>query len=493
MTASVPGETRVATLMALDTSETEPLYRQLRSALTQAIESGEFSAGELLPSSRALANELGLSRNTVNAAYQEMVAEGFLDSIDRVGYIVNRDLHLHLSNVAEDVPRARDKIDWDERFTYLADPLGEISKPFNWGEYPYPFVVGQPSTESFPIRAWHRAMRNALGREHQGPSLHDLVDRDDPLLVDQICRTILPSRGIRAEKSEVLVTMGSQHGIHLVARALLGDRSLVGVEDPGYPDARHIFRRQGAALAPLAVDDHGLLIPTEMPNLDLMFVTPSHQYPTNVTMAVGRRQQLLKRAEEDNYLIVEDDYDSEFRYQGTPTPALKASDDTGRVIYVGSFSKFLAPGLRLGFIVGEARLIEHLRELRRYMLRHPPGIIQRSAALMMESGDYVRALRRRRKALKARWETITEAVADCFPWDTSVPTGGVSLWITGPEWLDAVDLADRALTVGVVIESGDVCFLESPPPRNHFRLGFSGIEHDSIRPGIERLASLIEH
>lgn len=242
----------------------------------------------------------------------------------------------------------------------------------------------------------------------------------------------------------------------------------------------------------MAVDDQGLVIPDSMPGIDLVFVTPSHHYPTNVTMAIGRRQQLLARADADDFLIIEDDYDSEFRYQGRPTPALKASDDAGRVIYVGSFSKFLAPGLRLGFIVGETRLIEHLRELRRYMLRHPPGIIQRSAALMMETGDYVRALRRRRKDLKAKWETITEAVAEHFPWETPVTTGGVSLWIKGPEWLDAVALYDQALTAGVVIEAGDVCFLETPAPRNYFKLGFSGIEQKSIRPGVERLASLLE-
>ena len=137
-------------------------------------------------------------------------------------------------------------------------------------------------------------------------------------------------------------------------------------------------------------------------------------------------------------------------------------------------------------------MIEHLRELRRYMLRHPPGIIQRSAALMMESGDYVRALRRSRKTLKAKWETITEAVNEHFPWETATTTGGVSLWVEGPDWLDAVSLGHEALKVGVVIEPGDACFLESPRPLNFFKLGFSGIPHDSIRPGIERLASILK-
>ena len=333
-------------------------------------------------------------------------------------------------------------------------------------------------------------MRNALMDEHQGPSLHDLVDTDDPLLVSQIGRTILPSRGINAGPSEILITLGSQHGLHLISKALLGPGSKVGVEEPGYPDARQIFSRQGADLAPLTIDEQGLMLNDDT-RIDLVFVTPSHQYPTNVTMAVGRRQQLLARAENEDFLVIEDDYDSEFRYHGRPTPALKASDDSGRVIYVGSFSKFLAPGLRLGFIVAEAPLIEHLRELRRYMLRHPPGIIQRSAALMMESGDYVRALRRSRKALKQKWETMTEAIATNFPWDTPVTTGGVSVWVEGPPSFDAVDLAERALGEGIVIESGDVCFLEIPPPRNFFKLGFSGIDHDLIEPGIERLASLL--
>ena len=486
------GRARVLTLMPLDAARPEPLYRQLREALTQAIESGEFSAGELLPSSRALATELGLSRNTVNTAYQEMVAEGFLESIDRVGYVVNRDLYTHLSSVGSILPKTTDNIDWESRLTRFNEPLGEISKPVDWGQYPYPFVVGQPSADSFPMRSWNRAMRTALADEHQGPSLHDLVDRDDPLLVEQIRRTILPARGIAAHGSQILITMGSQHGIHLISKALHGEGSAVGVEEPGYPDARQIFRRQGAALAPFPVDEQGLIVPADFGGIDLMFVTPSHQYPTNVTMAVGRRQQLLTRAEEEDFLIIEDDYDSEFRYQGRPTPALKASDASGRVIYAGSFSKFLAPGLRLGFIVGEPRLIEHLRELRRYMLRHPPGIIQRSAALMMESGDYVRALRRRRKALKAKWETINEAVAEHFSWEIPITTGGVSLWVEGPAWLDAVALAERALAAGVVIESGDMCFLETPRPLNYFKLGFSGIDHDSIRPGVELLASLLE-
>ena len=276
-------------------------------------------------------------------AYQELMAEGFLESIPRVGYAVNRDLRRYLA-----APPAVDEsshIDWQERMGDLGDDLPHLEKPAQRHSEPYAFVVGEPDVSLFPTRSWMRAMRTAMSPEHAASSLGDRFDTDDPLLVEMLCRHVLPGRGISATPEEVLITMGSQNGIYLVSRALLDSRKRVAVEEPGYPDARHIFKRRGARLLPLPVDDQGLTIPANMNRVDLVSVTPSHHYPTNVTLSVGRRQQLLSQASAQDFIIVEDDYDSEFRYQGRPTPALKALDETGRVVYIGSFSKFLAPGL----------------------------------------------------------------------------------------------------------------------------------------------------
>ena len=476
-------------LIELDPSQPEPLYRQLRRAIAAAIEAGRFDAGELLPSSRALAADLDISRNTVNTAYQELTAEGFLESVPRVGYAVNRDLRRFLARPEK--PEAPDQIDWAERMGELGDDLPHLERPAERHVEPYAFVVGEPDVSLFPTRAWMRAMRTAMSDEHIATSLGDRFDMDDPLLIEMLCRHVLPARGIVAAPEEVLITMGSQNGLYLVSRALLDQTKRVAVEEPGYPDARHIFKRRGARLVPLAIDDQGMTLPAGRGRLDLVSVTPSHQYPTNVTLSVGRRQQLLAHAAENDYLIVEDDYDSEFRYRGRPTPALKALDETGRVVYLGSFSKFLAPGLRLGYVVADAPLITRLRDLRRYMLRHPPGLLQRTMGLMIEAGDYVRAVRRSRIALKDKWERCVDAVERHIPWEMNLPTGGLSLWLEGPPDFDAVVAADVALTKGVVVEAGSVCYLEDPAPRNALRLGFAGTNIEAIEPGIAALGKVI--
>ncbi len=476
-------------LLQLDPSQPEPLYRQLRVAIAEAIEKGRFAAGELLPSSRALAADLDLSRNTVNMAYQELMAEGFLESIPRVGYAVNRDLRRYLAKPppVEETPR----IDWQERMGELGDDLPHLEKPAERHSEPYAFVVGEPDVSLFPTRSWMRAMRAAMSPEHAASSLGDRFDTDDPLLVEMLCRHVLPARGISASSEEVLITMGSQNGLYLVSRALLDPKKRVAVEEPGYPDARHIFKRRGARLVPLPVDDQGMTIPANLSRVDLVSVTPSHHYPTNVTLSVGRRQQLLSQAAAQDFIIVEDDYDSEFRYQGRPTPALKALDETGRVVYLGSFSKFLAPGLRLGYVVADVALIARLRDLRRYMLRHPPGLLQRTMGLMIQAGDYVRSIRRSRIALKDKWERTAAAVEHHVPWEVTMPTGGLSLWLPGPDGFDAVAVAANALAEGVVVEDGSVCYLSQPAPRNALRLGFAGTKADAIEPGIEALGSII--
>lgn len=477
------------TLIEIDRTSEEALYRQVRRAVEHGIAVGTFDPNQRLPSSRELADELGVSRNTINLAYQELIAEGFVDSKERRGLFVNAEMRPHCAVQSRET---HSRIDWASRLRTFGDAgVPHIEKRADWHDYPYPFLAGQVDIQAFPARAWNRCLREALFHPHIYYSLQDSVASDDPMLVEMICRHLLPSRGIEATAGEVLVTVGSQQGLDLLARLLLGPEQTVGIEDPGYLDARHIFLRAGAAIRGLSVDRSGVRPPQSLDGIDLLYLTPSHQHPTNATLSIGRRRQLLGLAAAAGTVVVEDDYDSEFRYQGRPTPALKALDTTGDVIYLGTFSKFLSPGLRLGYLIGPEALVKELRELRRYTLRHPPGQLQRALALLIGSGEYHRSLRRYRGKLMRKWETACAAIEEYLPWQQDpYPPGGVSLWTQGPSTMDCGDLVAAAERRGILIERGDIFFLGDNPPRNYFRIGFAAAPLRTIRPGIELLGQV---
>ncbi len=468
-----------------------PLYRQLRQALEYEIGVGALDPRLPLPSSRDLARELGVSRNTVNTAYQELQAEGFVEARPRRGFFVNHEMLTHIGTPVREQP-VRAAVDWSRHLQRQPDAaLPEIAKVTDWQAYPYPFVAGQVDASSFPRLAWARALRESLEPPHLHFSLRDAVDEDDPALVEQLCRHVLPARGIEVGPDQVLVTSGAQQGLDLLAQTLLRTGSVVGVEDPGYLDARHIFLRAGAVLRPLPVDRAGLVPPDDLAGMSLLHLTPSHHSPTNVTLSVARRRQLLALAERSDVLLVEDDYDSEFRYQGSPTPPLKAMPESERVVYLGTFSKFLAPGLRLGYLVAAPELVAELRSERRYRVRHPSGQVQRAMALLIASGQYHRTVRRRRATLAHRWQVLRDALEQELPWHLDVPPGGVSIWVTGPPELDGVEVAARALERGVVVERGDVYFTDPDSHRNHLRLGFAALPPEVIPAGVAVLAQVV--
>lgn len=475
-------------LFSLDRDSSTPLYRQLRHQLERAIASGDFG-NQRLPSSRALAVELGLSRNTVQLAYQELVAEGFVSAVPRSGLVVNPDVRRLLSH--DEHPEPVRSVDWAGRLNDLrsAPGLPRVRKPADWYRYPYVFLGGQLSPATFPTKAWSNALRRALDTPHLVASLEDGGDRDDPMLVEQLCEQVLPARGISATPQEILVTSGSQHGLHLTATALVRPGDVAAVEEPGYPDAWHILSRAGASLLPLPVDEAGVVLPASLSGVGLAYLTPSHQFPTNATLSIGRRRDLLSRAARSDLVIIEDDYDSEFRFHGSPTPALKALEHGTSVVYAGSFSKFLAPGLRLGFLVGPPPLIEHLRDRRRYMVRHVSGHQQRALALLISSGQYARTLRRSRITLKARWTEFTSAVNDEILPGFAPPAGGTSVWLPLPEGTDPEQVAVAARARGLLLESGDTFFLDRGTP--HLRMGLATIEAERIRPGVRLLRDVL--
>ncbi|MEK9671862.1 MAG: PLP-dependent aminotransferase family protein [Rhodospirillaceae bacterium] len=473
------------------------IQSQIREMLVSAILGRQLPPGDPLPSSRRLAKTLGVSRNTVVLAFQGLVDDGYLESRERSGFYVSRDI---LTGHAEEpappqqpVQPATGGPDWASKFRIVPSGQANIKKPANWLTYPYPFIYGQVDQSLFPIAQWRECSRQALGRRGMDAWTGDAMAEDDPMLIEQIRTRLLPRRGIMAGTDEILVTLGAQNALYILAALLVLPGTRVAIEDPGYADVRNIFGLKTDDLVPIPVDDKGLPVDQRLDGADLIFVTPSHQSPTTVTMPKARRRQLLEKAEDTDALIIEDDYEWETNYVSEPTPALKSMDDGGRVIYVGSLSKTLFPGLRLGYLVGPAPLIREARALRRLMLRHAPNNNQRTAALFLALGHHDSLVHRLHKAYRDRWQAMGEALAAHLPgWSKAPAFGGTSYWVSGPDGFRASRLAERALDDGVLIEPGRVMHAGDRPADNHFRLGFSSIAAERIEPGIELLADIIK-
>jgi len=481
-------------LFHLDPHAGATLQGQLRQMLVAAIREGQLPPGSPLPSCRRLAETLDVARNTVALAYQDLVEEGFLVARQRSGYFVSREIDsARLAPPPDAGAASGPPPDWAPRLRRRPSTQRNIVKPRNWQEYKYPFIYGQFDPALFPIADWRECSRQALSLNAVREWASDRFTDDDPQLIDQIRTLLLPRRGVFVQPEEILITVGAQHAIYLLASLLVDDRTVVGIEDPGYADARNIFALRTSRLVGLALDDQGLVDGAALDECNYVHLTPSHQFPTTVTMSLKRRRALIERAARQDIVFIEDDYEAEINHLGRPTPALKSLDRSGRVIFVGSLSKTIAPGLRMGYLVGARELVAEARALRRLMLRHPPANNQRTAALFLARGHYDSLLRREGQSLRQRWTAMQDALARhmtrCRFRRTS---GGTAFWIEGPPALDARALERAAGAVGVLIEPGDVHFLSDEGPRNYFRLGFSSIPCERIEPGIKLLAEVIE-
>lgn len=480
-------------LFHLKREENVSIQSQIREMLVSAILDGQLPSGVPLPSSRKMARTLGVSRNTVVLAYQSLVDDGYLTAKERSGFYVNLDILKGRALARQQCSRAPERApEWDARLRVRPTRQPNIQKPANWMSYPYPFIYGQVDPTLFPIAAWRDCSRQALGKKGLFSWTSDSMGRDDPMLVEQIRTRLLPRRGILASEDQILITLGAQNALYLLASLLIGERTTVAIEDPGYPDVRNIFRLKTSRVVPIPVDHQGLPIDQRLDGCNYVYVTPSHQFPTTVTLPLARRQAMLEKAAKDDFVILEDDYEPETNYVSEPTPALKSLDANDRVVYVGSLSKTLFPGLRLGYLVGSSELIAEARALRRLMLRHAPTNNQRTVALFLALGHYDTLVNRLHRTFRERWQRMGEALARFMPDASRIPTyGGTCYWVRGPDDLDAEALAREALKEGVVVEPGRILFVADDGPRNYFRLGFSSIPAEKIEPGIRLLAEVI--
>ncbi len=471
------------------------LQHQIRETLVSAILDARIGPETPLPSSRELARQLGVARNTVMLAYQRLVDEGFLVARERSGYYIDPDMLTCRNRVpprapspATDPPPAI----WAKRLGVVPSRQRNIVKGSNWRDFHYPFIYGQLDPAHFPVNDWRECYRQALSVQTLSTLVRDQLDADDPLLVEQIQTRVQPRRGVWADSDEILITLGAQNALYLLAALLVRRNDTVGIEEPGYPDARNIFSLRTSGLRPLPLDEHGLIVGDHLDECDYLFATPSHQSPTTVTMPLERREALLQRAAAGDFVIIEDDYENEINFLGNATPALKSLDRDGRVLYIGSLSKTLDPGLRIGYLVGPAELIREARALRRLMLRHPPTNNQRAVALFLSLGHHDSLIQRLSHLYRERWETLGEALATHLPDSFRPPSsGGTSYWVAGPAGLDARELTRRAAERSIFIEPGDVNFMTEPLPLHYFRLGFASIPSERIEPGIRELSRLI--
>ena len=463
------------------------LQTQIRQLVSEGILTGRFRPGEKLPSSRKLAEHLGVSRITVTLAFTELLADDYIVARGRSGYYVSENAPEPPSfpvNAPEN-----STVDWNRAIGQRFTTDEPYNKPSDWANYRYPFVYGQADPQLFDSANWRLCALEALGRKDFDALTADYYDCDDPKLLDFIARQTLPRRGILAKPDEILLTLGAQNALWLTAQVLLNQRRAAAIEDPCYPALRGILEQSRCHLHKIPVDADGLP-PEKLPDdMDVVFTTPSHQCPTSATMPMSRRRALLEKAAEDDFLIVEDDYEFEMSFIKPPSPALKSLDKDGRVIYVGSFSKSLFPGLRLGYLVGPAPFIREARALRASVLRHPPGHIQRTVTYFLSRGHYDALVGRMSRAFHDRRTTIDRAVIDNGLTIAGRGSfGGSSLWMRAPDHIDTRDLAVRLAEKSVLIEPGHSFFGADDPPINFYRLAYSSIPSPQIAEGIAILA-----
>lgn len=469
---------------------------QIRRTLVYGIETGLLAPGTRLPSSRQLTTLLGVSRNTVTAAYQALVDEGFLQSRQRSGIFVAD------STTKTGLPRTtqphhapaptQDETpgDWPKRFAIRPSALPQFDKPRDWMDYPYPFLFGQFDPTLFPTNNWREAVRATSSVKEIYGWAGDRVDDDDPDLVEQLRVQVLPRRGIFAQSDEIIITIGSQQALSMLVQLFVGSDTVAGFENPSYPDMRNMVRMATHTAQHLTMDRFGAIPDDIFDACKVAFLTVGHQCPTTAAMPVDRRHAILKAADQNDVIVIEDDYEADLTLDTeAELPCLKSLDGHGRVIYVGSFSKVIAPGLRIGYIVAPPPVIRELRILRRMLLRHPPTNNQRILATFIALGHYRQHLQKAANVLHKRAQLITELLPDMLPscrWRRD--PGAKSFWIEGPSGFDSHALVEAARRVGVLVEAGDLFFFNPDDGRHCFRLGFTSIPQARIEAGLKHLS-----
>jgi GntR family transcriptional regulator/MocR family aminotransferase len=369
-------------------SDAEYNHRQLYRILKDGILRAALPAGSKLPPSREMARTLGIARNTIVQVYEQLALEGLVQAgVGRGTYVAE----VAPAFTGQPLPAPRRGTPLSRRGAGIVG--GARASAQQWGA----FAPGVPELRMFPSAVWSRLQAQAW-REHEPPQLSYATGAGHPLLREAIAEHLQGTRGVACSAGQILVTSGAQQALHLIAQLLADPGDTAWLEDPGYWGARSVFGMAGLKLEPVALDGEGLAPTPQQLHMPprLMFVSPSHQYPSGMLMGHGRRRQLLDYAAAHNVWIVEDDYDSEFRFASRPLPALQGLDDHGRVIYLGTFSKTMFPSLRLAYLVLPRDLVDSFARALNELFREGQTLQQAALAQFMLQGHYVNHIRRMR-------------------------------------------------------------------------------------------------
>jgi GntR family transcriptional regulator/MocR family aminotransferase len=475
----------------LDLAAAEPLYQQLYAEIRAAILAGRIAPGTRLPSTRSLAASLEVARATVVSAFEQLMAEGYLEGRSGSGTFVARDLPDDLLHAGAPAVATRPAGAVPPGLSRRGQALAAArvgASPLGQGP-PRPFQYGAPDAAGLPLELWSRL----AARHYRSPS-PELLTYGDPAgyrpLREAVAAYLAAARGVRCTPEQVVIVSGSQQGLDLAARLLLDPGEQAWVEDPGYLGARGALEAAGAALVPVPIDAEGLDVAAGArlaPQARLAYVTPSHQFPLGATMSLPRRLALLAWARAAGAWVLEDDYDSEYRYAGRPLAALQGLDDAGRVIYIGTFSKVLFPSLRLGYLVAPPALAGAFAAARALADRHPPGVLQAVLADFIAEGHFVRHIRRARERYAERQEALVHALAPLADrLETTPAAAGMHLVGMLPPGADDRAVAEAASRHGVYTTPISAYALR-PLPRGGLLLGYSAFTPPQLREAAARL------